>query len=172
MSCALGRLEDGGDRLLARRQVGREAALVAHAGGEATLVQELSEPMEGLGADPQRLGERRRARRHDHELLEVERVLRVGAAVDDVQHRDGEHAGVLAAEPAVERHAGLERRRLRDGQGDAEDRVRAEPRLVLGPVQLDEQPSTAAWSAASAPASAGPISRSTFSTARRTPLPR
>ena len=59
--------------------------------------------MEGLGADPQRLGEGGRAGGHHHELLEVERVLGVRSAVDDVHERNREHARVLPADPAVER---------------------------------------------------------------------
>ena len=47
-----------------------------------------------LGADPERLGERLGAGGDDHELLEVERVLRVRAAVDDVHQRDGQHVRV------------------------------------------------------------------------------
>jgi hypothetical protein len=54
---AVGGLEYDGDRLLARAEIGREAALVAHSGREAALVQELLEPVKGLHADPQRLGE-------------------------------------------------------------------------------------------------------------------
>ena len=59
--------------------------------------------------DAQRFGERVRAARHDHELLHVERVLGVRAAVDDVQHRHGQDVGGAAAEPAVERDAGVRR---------------------------------------------------------------
>src|SRR5437016_4270826 len=73
----LGGLEDGLDRLLARVEVGREAALVADAGREAALVEHASQHVEGLGADPERLGERGRAGRDEHELLEVDRVLGV-----------------------------------------------------------------------------------------------
>ena len=39
--CAFGGLEDCGDRLLARAEVGGEPALVAHARGQSALVQEL-----------------------------------------------------------------------------------------------------------------------------------
>ena len=135
-----GRLEDDRDRLLARTEIGREAALVAHRGREAALVQELLQPVERLHADSQRLGEGGGAGRHDHELLQVERVLRVRAAVDDVQHRHRQHACLVATQPAVERDARLERRRLRRGERAPEHRVRPEPGLVRRSVELDEEP--------------------------------
>ncbi len=93
----------------------------------------------GLGADPQRLGEALGAGRDEHELLEVERVLRVRAAVDDVHQRHRQDVRVRAADPAVERQAGVGGRRLRDGERGAEDRVRAEPRLRRRPVELDQR---------------------------------
>jgi hypothetical protein len=137
---AVGGLEDHRDRLLARAEVGREAALVAHRGREATLVQELLEAVERLRADPQGIREGGRARRHDHELLQVERVLRVHAAVHDVQHRHRQHACLVAAQPAVERNARLDRSRLRRGERASEHRVRPEARLVRRSVELEQEP--------------------------------
>src|SRR5438067_4203536 len=96
--------------------------------------------MEGLGADPQRLREGARARRDEHELLEVDRVLRMRSAVHDVQQRNGQRPRLAAAEEAEERDAGVRRRSLRGRERDAEDRVRAEPALVRRPVELDEAP--------------------------------
>ena len=91
-----------------------------------------------LGADPDRLGEALGAGGDEHELLEVERVLGVGAAVHDVEERHGQHARVGPAEPAVERQARLGGGRLRDGERRPEDRVRAEPRLRRRAVERDE----------------------------------
>ena len=53
MPSPLRALEDRLDRLLARGEVGREAALVADAGREAALVQDAAQRVEGLGADPE-----------------------------------------------------------------------------------------------------------------------
>ncbi len=121
-------------------QVGREAALVAHGRREPRVVQRALERVEDLGARAQRLGEARRAHRHDHELLEVDLVVGVGAAVEHVHHRHGQHVRGLAAEVAPQRQPGLRRGRLRGRQRDAEDRVRAEPGLVGGAVELDHRP--------------------------------
>ena len=84
------------------------------------------------------LGEARRADRHDHELLEVDRVVGVRAAVEHVHHRHRQHVRRLAAEVAPQRQVLLGRRRPRGGERDAEDRVRAEARLVVGAVELDQ----------------------------------
>ncbi len=125
------------DRLLARAEVGREAALVAHARREAALVQQGAERVEGLGADPQCLGEARGTRRHQHELLQVDRVLRVHAAVDHVHQRHRERPSPVPAEPPEQRDSRLRCSRLRRGQRDRQDRVRAEPPLVRRAVELD-----------------------------------
>ncbi len=93
-----------------------------------------------LGRELQRLGERLGADGHDHELLKVDRVVGVDAAVDDVEHRHGQRRRVVAAEVPEEGDTGLRSRSLRGGERHAEDRVRAEPALVRGAVELDEPP--------------------------------
>ncbi len=136
----LGRLEDRLDRGLARLEVGREAALVADPGREPAFAQDALELVVDLDADPQALGEARGAHGHDHELLQVDRVGGVGAAVDHVQHRHGERRRLLAAEMAVERLAGLGGSRLCGRERDAEDRVRAEASFVRRSVEVDQLP--------------------------------
>jgi hypothetical protein len=64
----------------------------------------------------------------------------VRPAVDHVQHRHGQRRGGLPAEVAVERLPRLRRRGLRDGQRDAEDRVRPQAALVWRAVELDQLP--------------------------------
>ena len=61
---------------------------------EPLLVQHALQRVVGLGAPAERLGERGRADGDDHELLEVDVVVGVHAAVEDVHHRDGEDVGV------------------------------------------------------------------------------
>ena len=99
--------------------------------------------MEDLGPDPQALREAGGAGRDDHELLEVDRVVGVGAAVEHVHHRHRQQRRLAAAvelgEVAVERLAGVHRRRLGRRQGDAQQRVGAEAALVRGAVELDHR---------------------------------
>jgi hypothetical protein len=103
-------------------------------------VEDAAQRVEGLGADPERLGEGRSAGRDEHELLEVDRVLGVCAAVHDVEERHGQRSRAVPAEVAEERHPRLGRRRLRRGERHAEDRVRPQATLVRRPVELDEPP--------------------------------
>ena len=74
-------------RLFVAPRFGSEAAFVADAGSQAAILQDLLERVVDLGAHAQTLGERGRAYRHDHELLQVDVVVRVHAAVEDVHHR-------------------------------------------------------------------------------------
>ena len=57
--------------------------------------------MENLGPHAQRLPEGGRAQGHDHEFLEVDGVVGVLAAIDDVHHRHGQGTAVRAAEVAA-----------------------------------------------------------------------
>ncbi len=63
----------------------------------------------------------------------------MGAAVEDVHHRDRQQVGVGAADVAVEREAGRVGRGAGDRQRDAEDRVGAELCLVGGAVRVDHR---------------------------------
>ncbi len=127
------------ERRLVRLQIGREATLVAHRRGEATLVQPAAERVEDLGAGAERLPEGARPHRHDHELLEVHLVVRMRAAVQHVHHRHREHVRGLAAQIAPEREPDLCRGGLRGRQRHPEDCVRSQPRLVRRAVELDHR---------------------------------
>ena len=105
----------------------------------AGVLQRLLQRVENLRADADRLGERLGADRHDHEFLEIDRIVGVRAAVDDVHHRHGQQPRARAADIAVERQAVRLRRRLGDGERHAQDGVGAEPALVLRAVELDQR---------------------------------
>ena len=97
-------LDRGHDRLergLVVRQIGRESALVSHGRREPALGQHLLQRMEYLHAHPQPLGIRLGADRNDHELLAVHGIGRMGTAVQDVHHRNGQHVRDGAAEIAI-----------------------------------------------------------------------
>ena len=67
---------------------------------------------------------------HDHEFLEVDLVVGVLAAVDDVGHRHGQDAGVGTADIAVEGQSVGRGGGLGGGQADAQDRVGTQLPLV------------------------------------------
>ena len=95
--------------------------------------------VEDLGAGAHRLGEALGADRHHHEFLDVDRVVGVRAAVDDVHHRHRQRAGRDAADVAVERGAEALGRGLGGGEAGAEDGVGAEAALVGGAVERDQR---------------------------------
>ena len=79
-----------------------------------------------------------RADRRDHELLDVDVAVGVGAAVEDVHHRHGQQVRGRAADVAEQRQAGRVGGRPGDGERDAEDRVGAEAGLVRRAVEVDQ----------------------------------
>ena len=121
-------------------EIGRKAALVADRGAMPLVVKDLLEAVEHLDCHPQSLAERPRPDRHDHELLEVDRVVGVGAAVEHVHHRYGQDVGALPAEVSPQRLALLGGRRVGRGERHRQDRVRAQPGLVRGAVEGDQHP--------------------------------
>ena len=70
-------------------EIGREAALVAHAGHMPVRFQNGLQGMENLRAHAQRIAESHGPDGHDHEFLDVQVVGGVRAAVDDVHHGHG-----------------------------------------------------------------------------------
>ena len=66
-------------------EVGRVAAFVALSGAETAGMQDRSQRMEALGAGPECLREGGHPDREQHELLEIDSGLRMGAAVQDIE---------------------------------------------------------------------------------------
>ncbi len=94
--------------------------------------------MEDLRPHAQGLGKSLGPGRQDHELLDVDRVVRMGAAIDDVHHRQGQDAGRDPAHILVERQVRRDRRGLGRRKTDAQDGVGAQPALVGRAVQFDQ----------------------------------
>ena len=95
--------------------------------------------MKNLSSHAQPFGKCRSAHGLDHELLDVDRVVRVLPTVHDVHHRHRQRPRIHAAHVAIERYLHLVRRRLRQRQRHAQNRVGPQPRLVRCPVQIDHQ---------------------------------
>ena len=132
------RFEHHLDRPLVAAEGRREATFIADVRRLSHLLQNARKRMVDLDCPPQRFAIVRSAERHHHELLEVGRVRRVLAAVEDVEHRHRQQPRRRSAEIAEEWHARRRRGSARVGQRDAEDGVRAETALVLGPVERDQ----------------------------------
>ena len=95
--------------------------------------------MEDFRPPAHRLGDRPGADRHHHELLEVDRVVGVCAAVDDVHHRHRQQVGGDAADIGMQRQPARIGRRLGDGETDAKDGIGPQPRLVRRAVEFDHR---------------------------------
>ncbi len=93
--------------------------------------------MKHLDAVAQAFGESGGALRDDHEFLEIDGRVGVGAAVEDVHHRDREDLGVGSAEVFEKREADLAGGGMRGGERDGEQRVGAELRFVGRAVEGD-----------------------------------
>ena len=93
--------------------------------------------VEDFGARAQGLGKGGGAYGHDHEFLEIDRIVGMHAAVDDVHHRHRQEPRGGAPDIAVERLPLRRSRGLGDRKRDAEDRVGAEPALVGRAVERD-----------------------------------
>ena len=111
--------------------------------------------MVDLGAHLQRLREGAGADGRDHELLKIDRVVGVHAAVEHVHRRHRQHPRLGAAEVPPQRFARFGGRGARDGERHAEDGVGAEPRLAVGAVEREERLVEAALIARVAPGDRG-----------------
>ena len=93
--------------------------------------------VEDLGSASQGFTEALETDRHHHEFLDVDRVVGVFAAVDDVHHRCRQPIGAGAAEIPEQRLVAAAGRGVGCGQRAGQHRVGTEVRLVLGAVQLE-----------------------------------
>ena len=119
-----------------RLKIRRKAAFIADIGVVALSSGGL-QGVEYFGAHAQRFVKVGRTYGHDHEFLEVDGVVGVGAAVDDVHHRHGQACALGAADVAVERLAAGFGGGLRGGQRHAENGVGAEVGLVGRAIERD-----------------------------------
>ena len=126
--------QDGLDGLLIAGQVGSEAALITNGGGQALALQDGLQSMEDLSAHTQSLFEGGSADRHNHELLGIDGVGSVSAAVQNVHHGDGQTVAVHAAQEAVQGNAQRGSSSAADCDGHSQDRVGAQVGLVFGAV--------------------------------------
>ena len=133
------RLEHHGNRFLVALEIGGEATFVAHAGAQLPLHEHFLERVKHLRAHPQPVAERFGAHRNDHVLLEIHRIGRVRAAVQNVHHRHRHHAGERSTQVAPQRESEFARARARDGHRHGKDGVGAEVGLVWRAIHLDER---------------------------------
>src|SRR5437867_2940459 len=132
-------LHDERQGLLIRAQVGGKAPFIPHCGAEAFFLQQAFQGVEDFGGHPDRVRECVCPHRHNHELLEVQVVVRVCAAVDHVHQRNRQVTGARPAQGAIQGQPRFLGRGLRHGQRHAQDRIRAQFTLVWRTVKGDHR---------------------------------
>ena len=116
----------------------RKAALIAHCGRHTLAVDDFLERVEHLGTVAQRFTKARRAHRDDHELLQIEVVVGVRAAIDHVHQGHRHLHGARAAKVAVKRQTRLFCRSPRHGHTDGQGGIGTKAAFVVGAVQVDQ----------------------------------
>ena len=95
--------------------------------------------MEGLGRPTQCLAEALRAHGHDHELLKIDVRIGMRATVQYVEHRRGKHAGVHAAQVAIERNLQCLRHGAGRGHRNSQNCIRTELALIRRSIERDHR---------------------------------
>src|SRR6266850_4344958 len=94
--------------------------------------------MKYLRANTQALAKTIRANWHNHELLEVDVIVGVRSAVDDVHHRHRQRACIWSTEIFVERDLKVIRRRACGRKGDRQQRICPQLGLCGTAIERDE----------------------------------
>jgi hypothetical protein len=118
-------------------EVGGETALIADCRVEAFAGKHFFQGVENFRAATKGFGEVGSLGGLNHEFLNINVVVRVLAAVDDVHHGHGQDFGIHAADVLVQGKAQGVRRCAGNGHRNAEDGIRAQFALGLGAVEVD-----------------------------------
>ena len=93
--------------------------------------------MKNLGYGAQAFTKTRQPMRHDHELLKINRRIRMRAAIDHVRHRHRQYFRIWPAQILEQRKPRILRGRLGIGQRHGQNRICAQLRFEFGPIQLE-----------------------------------
>ncbi len=118
-------------------QIGGETAFITHIGGLSAVFQHPLQGVEHFRPPTQGFAETGSAYGHNHELLEINGIVRMFSAIEDVHHRNGQPMGMNAAQIAEQLYTVLLRSRFGTSQGYAQNGVGAEVPLVFRAVQLN-----------------------------------
>ena len=102
-------------------------------------MQDVLQAVENLRPHAQRFAKVGRAQRHHHELLEIDIVIRMLAAVEDVHHRHRQYFRVGASQVAIQRQARRASRRPGNCQRHPQHRVGPDFPLVRRAVEVPQQ---------------------------------
>ena len=114
--------------------VGGKATFVAHGNAHAFVVNDFFQGVKNFCTVTHRFTEAGRTHGDDHQFLQIEVVVRMGAAVDDVHHGDGQLASVHAAKVTVQGQARLFSSGTGHGHGHGQHGVGAQTAFVVSAV--------------------------------------
>jgi len=114
-----------------------ETAFITHGGRHVLVVQHFLQVVEHFSAHAQGFAEGRSANRDNHQLLEVQAVVGVFAAVDHVHHRHRQRHRARTTDIAIQRQTGFFSSSLGYSHRNSQDGVGAQTTLVVGAVQID-----------------------------------
>ena len=114
--------------------VGGKATFVTHSHTHAFVVHDFLQSVKYFGTVTHGFAKAGCAYRNDHELLQVEVVVGVGAAVDDIHHGHGQLASVHAAKVTVQRQTRFFSSGAGHRHGHGQHGIGAQAAFVLGAV--------------------------------------
>ena len=120
-------------------QIGGKAAFIAQARVMARRGQLFFQGVKHFRAHAHRLADIAGRYRHDHKLLNINGVIGVFAAIDDIHHRHRQHPGRGAPHVAKQRLCGVISGRLGAGQRHAQNGVCPKARFIGRAVKFDHR---------------------------------
>ena len=102
-------------------------------------MQHFRQGMKHLRAITYCLAQTARTNRQDHELLQVNTVICMHPAVNDIHHRYRHLEAVTIPQYLIQANVLITCDRLGIGQRNRQQRIGAQPSLVLGAIQFDHQ---------------------------------
>src|SRR5208337_4814541 len=131
----LDRHPDGVKRVFNPIEIWGETSFIANRSGKASRFQNALECMKDLCTIAKRFRKGRGSFRNDHELLEIDRGIRMDATVNDVHHGDRQHFGVRAPQITEQRKIELGGGGVRNRQRTSKNRVCAKFLFAGGTVE-------------------------------------
>ena len=93
--------------------------------------------MKYLNTASQRLAESRPSGGHNHKLLQIDIIISMASAIDNIHHGYRHNIGIRATNIPVKRKPGKFGGRLAYGQRDAQNCVGAEFAFIRGTIKFD-----------------------------------
>ena len=137
IACLPDGLDDAVQSVLHTVQFRGETAFIANGRTQSAPFQYFLQGMEYFSAHAQAFTVSGGTDGTNHEFLESNRGIAVGASVDDVHHRHRHHVGVGSADVAIQRDVQISGGGLGYGQRHAEDGIGSQAGLGGGAVQFE-----------------------------------